>query len=50
MEWEVTCAVFRDNGHSHYKVTKRCPELKIAETKFFKKKEDAELQFREWLE
>ncbi len=49
ISWEVTICGFRDNGGRKYKVTRRLPEFKLAETKVFDKKEDAEKQFNEWL-
>ncbi len=33
-----------------YKVTKRMPELLVAETKIFNSKDDAKKQFDEWLQ
>jgi len=32
-----------------YKVTRRIPELSVAETKIFNSKEEAKQQFEEWL-
>jgi len=33
-----------------YKVTRRLPEMLVAETKIFRSKEEAKKQFDEWLE
>lgn len=44
---EVTIQKLKDNG-KRYKVTKRVPGLKTAQTKMFKIKEEAIKQFREW--
>jgi len=49
MKWEVTMAEFKENGKTKYKVTRRMPELTIAETKIFAIKEQAQKQFEEWL-
>ncbi len=38
-----------ENNTLKYKVTRRIPELSIAETKIFNSKEEAKRQFEEWL-
>lgn len=38
-----------DNSGAKYKVTRRIPELSVAETKVFSSKEKAKGQFEEWL-
>jgi hypothetical protein len=45
---EVSIIELKDNGKK-YKVTKRVPDLSISDTKFFDSKEEAILQFKEWL-
>lgn len=49
MKWEVTIAEFEDADGKKYKVTRRLPELLVAETKIFRTKEAAKKQFDEWL-
>ena len=48
-KWEVSIIEMTNNGELKFKVTRRIPELSIAETKFFKTKEEAKKQFDEWL-
>jgi len=48
-KWEVTIIEFRDNGNTYFKVTRRIPELDVAETKLFNLKEEAKKQFEKWL-
>lgn len=48
-KWEVTILEFQDKNGIKYKVTRRVPELHLAETKFFSSKEEAKQQFEEWL-
>jgi len=40
---------YRDDTGTKYKVTRRIPELSVAETKVFSSKERAKEQFEEWL-
>ena len=48
--WEVSIIRFWDeNGHK-YKVTRRLPEISVAETKVFKSKKRAKKQFDDWLQ
>jgi hypothetical protein len=49
MAWEVTIMEFEDAEGKKYKVTRRMPEMLVAETKIFKTKEAARKQFEEWL-
>lgn len=49
-KWEVSIMEFEDNSGKKYKVTRRLPEMSVAETKIFKTKEEAKKQFDEWLE
>ena len=48
-KWEVSIVELKNNGNKKFKVTRRIPELSVAETKFFKTKEEAKEQFEEWL-
>ena len=47
IKWEVSIIELKDNG-SRFKVTRRIPDMKVAETKMFDSKEEAILQFEEW--
>lgn len=47
--WEVSIIELHDSISKKYKVTRRFPALKVSETKFFGTKEEAEIQFNEWL-
>ena len=48
--WIVTIMFFDSENGFYYKVTRRIPALSVAETKVFFKKEDAQLQFQQWLQ
>ena len=45
--WERTLAELA-NGGKKYKVTRRMPDLTVAETKIFTSKEEAIKQFEDW--
>ena len=47
-KWEISITELKDNGKK-YKVTRRLPELSVAETKVFKIKKKAIKQFEDWL-
>lgn len=47
IKWEVSLIELRDNGF-RYKITRRIPDMKIAETKIFSSKKEAIAQFEEW--
>lgn len=47
---EVSFIELIDEEGKKFKVTKRVPELNVAETKIFNSKEEAKKQFEEWLE
>ena len=49
MSWEITIIEIENAIGKKYKVTRRMPELSVAETKIFRQKEDAKKQFDEWL-
>lgn len=38
-----------ENNKKKFKVTRRLPNLSVAETKIFNSKEEAKKQFEEWL-
>ncbi len=48
--WEVSIIKLENEETSLYKVTRRMPEMAVAETKVFLLKEDAKAQFERWLE
>jgi len=48
--WEVSIVEFEDNSLRKSKVTRRLPELSVAETKIFLSKNEAKRQFDEWLQ
>ena len=41
---------FFEEKETRYKVTRRLPELTVAETKIFTNEEDAKRQVHEWLQ
>ena len=47
--WEVSIGEYQSEQGIVYKVTRRIPELSVAETKVFSSKEKAKRQFDEWL-
>ena len=49
-KWEVSVIEFENHLGKKYKVTRRLPELSVAETKIFKSKRKAKEQFNRWLE
>ena len=48
-KWEISIIELEDSDGKKYKVTRRLPELSVAETKMFSSKEEAKKQFNEWL-
>ncbi len=48
-QWEVSIIEIKENDAIRYKVTRRLPEMAVAETKIFSSKKDALLQVEEWL-
>jgi hypothetical protein len=48
-KWEVSIIELKNNGKKKYKVTRRMPELHVAETKVFSSKKKAKEQLDEWL-
>lgn len=49
-KWEISFAELENTVGKVFKVTRRMPALAVAETKIFRSKEEAVLQFNEWLE
>ena len=47
--WELSIMEIVVDNEKHYKVTRRLPEMLVAETKIFKDKEEAKRIFDEWL-
>ena len=48
MKWVASLKAFRTNGKKLFKVTRRLPDLSVAETKVFNAQEEALQQFIEW--
>jgi len=48
-KWEIYIIEFENHDGKKYKVTRRLPNMSVAETKVFKSKEEAKKQFEEWL-
>lgn len=49
-KWEVSLMKYQNHTGMKYKVTRRIPELSVAETKVFASRKKAKQQFEEWLE
>jgi hypothetical protein len=49
-KWEVSLIVLKENGRKKYKVIRRLPEMKIAETRVFSSRKKALEQFSSWSE
>ncbi len=47
--WEVSIIKFQNSVSKKFKVTRRLPEVSVAETKFFTSKKKARRLFDEWL-
>ena len=47
--WELSIMEFENHIGKKYKVTRRLPDLSVAETKVFESKEEAKKQFDQWL-
>jgi hypothetical protein len=48
-KWEVSISEFQYQGGKKFKVTRKLPELSVAETKVFTTKKKAKELFDEWL-
>lgn len=48
-KWEVSIMEIKENDIFKYKVTRRLPQMAVAETKIFATKEEALDQADEWL-
>lgn len=48
-KWEVTIIEVENDVGKKYKVTRRIPDMSIAETNLFRTKEEAKKQFDKWL-
>lgn len=48
-KWEVSIMEIKEGDLLKYKVTRRLPEMAVAETKIFSSKEEALRQVNEWL-
>lgn len=49
-KWEVSIIELEDHGKKVFKVTRRLPEMSVAETKVFSSKDSAKKQFEDWLQ
>ena len=47
--WEISIIELENSIGKQFKVTRRIPEMSVAETKIFKTKEEAKKQFDDWL-
>ncbi|MBI2145370.1 hypothetical protein HYU18_03550 [Candidatus Woesearchaeota archaeon] len=48
-KWELSFAELENTIGKLFKVTRRLPDMSVAETKMFRSKEEAVKQFNEWL-
>jgi len=48
-KWKVSVIELKKNGKIKYKVTRRMPDMSVAETRIFSSKEEAIKQLDEWL-
>ena len=48
-KWEISIIELKKNGETKYKVTRRLPEMSVAETKIFDTKEEALNKIQDWL-
>ena len=48
-KWEISIIEIENHIGKKYKVTKRMPDMSVAETKVFRSKQKAKEQFNEWL-
>lgn len=48
-KWEVSIIALQNKTGKKFKVTRRLPELSVAETKIFKGEKKAKKKFDEWL-
>ena len=48
-KWEVSIREFKNHIGKKFKVTRRLPEMSVAETKVFTNKKKAKKLFDEWL-
>ena len=48
-KWEISIIELEDSKSKKYKVTRRLPDMSVAETKMFNSKEETKKQFDEWL-
>ena len=49
-KWEISIIELENNKGRKFKVTRRMPDMAVAETKVFRSKEEAKKQFDDWLE
>lgn len=49
-KWEISIMELKNNKGKRFKLTRRLPNLSVAETKFFRSRKKAKKQFEDWLE
>jgi len=49
-KWEISLMELENDVGKKFKLTRRLPDLSVAETKVFRSKEEAKKQFDDWLE
>ena len=48
-KWEISLVELHGQGRKRFKVTRRLPEMSVAETKVFSSKKKAKQLLNEWL-
>ncbi len=48
-KWEISFTELQNHSGKKFKVTRRLPNLSVAETKVFRSKKKAKKQFDDWL-
>mgnify|MGYP001321115490 CR=1 FL=1 len=48
-KWEISIIEFQTDEGKRYKVTRRLPEVSVADTRFFASKKKAQEQVNSWL-
>lgn len=48
-KWKISLLELHNRKGKEFKVTRRLPEMSVAETKIFKTKKKAKKQFDDWL-
>ena len=48
-KWEISIFEYENDVGKKFKVTRRLPDMAVAETKIFESKEEAKKQVEDWL-